>query len=80
VLDYNKRIDGKVLDCNDFYNPTDYISNFERFTKVSDIVITGHFHGNGAPDIITREMLQSKDCKIKVVGDICDINGPVACT
>jgi hypothetical protein len=48
---------------------------------VSDIVITGHFHGNGAPDIITREMLQSKDCKIKVVGDIsCDINGPVACT
>jgi hypothetical protein len=26
-------------------------------------------------------MLQSKDCKIKVVGDIsCDINGPVACT
>jgi alanine dehydrogenase len=61
-------------------NPTDYI-NFERFTKVSDIVITGHFHGNGAPDIITREMLQSKDCKIKVVGDIsCDINGPVACT
>jgi alanine dehydrogenase len=80
VLDYN-RIDGKVLDCNDFYkNPTDYISNFERFTKVSDIVITGHFHGNGAPDIITREMLQSKDCKIKVVGDIsCDINGPVAC-
>jgi hypothetical protein len=26
------------------------------------------------PDIITREMLQSKDCKIKVVGDIsCDM-------
>jgi alanine dehydrogenase len=43
----------------------------------SDIVITGHFHGNGAPDIITREMLQSKDCKIKVVGISCDINGPV---
>jgi glutaredoxin-related protein len=78
VLDYNKRIDGKVLDCNDFYK-NQRISNFERFTKVSDIVITGHFHGNGA-DII-REMLQSKDCKIKVVGDIsCDINGPVACT
>jgi hypothetical protein len=33
----------------DFYkNPTEYVSNFERFTKVSDIVITGHFHGNGA--------------------------------
>jgi alanine dehydrogenase len=82
VLDYNKRIDDKVLDFSDFYkNPTDYSSNFERFTKVSDIVITGHFHGIGAPNIITREMLRSKDCKIKVVGDIsCDINGPVACT
>jgi hypothetical protein len=33
MLDYNKRIDGKVLDCNDFYKkPT--VSNFERFTKV----------------------------------------------
>jgi alanine dehydrogenase len=82
VLGYNKRIDGKVLDCSDFYtNPTEYVTDFERFTKVSDIVITGHFHGNGAPDVLTREMLQSKDCKVKVVGDVsCDINGPIACT
>ncbi|PKH68912.1 alanine dehydrogenase [Flavobacterium sp. ALD4] len=82
VLGYNKRIDGKVLDYSDFYkNPTEYVTDFERFTKVSDIVITGHFHGNGAPDVLTREMLQSKDCKVKVVGDVsCDINGPIACT
>jgi alanine dehydrogenase len=82
VLDYNKRIDGKVIDCKDFYkNPTEYVSDFERFTKVSDIVITGHFHGNNAPDILTKDMLQSKDCKIKVVGDVsCDIDGPIACT
>ncbi|WP_016991259.1 NAD(P)-dependent oxidoreductase [Flavobacterium sp. ACAM 123] len=82
VLGYNKRIDGKVLDFKDFYeNPSEYVTDFERFAKVSDIVITGHFHGNGAPDVLTREMLQSKDCKIKVVGDVsCDINGPIACT
>ncbi|MGO4821190.1 MULTISPECIES: NAD(P)-dependent oxidoreductase [unclassified Flavobacterium] len=82
VLDYNQRIDGQVINCKDFYNNSkDYIGNFERFTKVSDIVITGHFHGNDAPDILTRAMLQSKDCKIKVVGDVsCDINGPIACT
>jgi len=82
VLDYNQRIDGQVINCKDFYNnPKDYIGNFERFTKVSDIVITGHFHGNDAPDILTRAMLQSKDCKIKVVGDVsCDINGPISCT
>lgn len=82
VLDYNKRIDGKVIDCKDFYkNPTEYVSDFERFTKVSDIVITGHFHGNNAPDILTKDMLQSKDSKIKIVGDVsCDIDGPIACT
>ena len=82
VLDYNKRKDGAVLEISDFFqNPQDYQSNFERFTKASDIVITGHFHANEAPEILTREMLQSKDCKIKVVADIsCDINGPIACT
>jgi alanine dehydrogenase len=82
VLDYNKRIDGQVVNCKDFYNnPKEYIGNFERFTKVSDILITGHFYGNDAPVILSREMLQAKDCKIKVVGDVsCDINGPIACT
>ena len=82
VMDYNKRIDGQVINCKDFYtNPTAYVGDFERFTKVSEIVITGHFHANAAPIILTKEMLQSKDCKIKVVGDVsCDINGPIACT
>ena len=83
VLDYNKRIDGKIADDNnDFYkNPTAYISNFERFTKVADIFIAGHFHGNDAPDILTQDMLKAANCKIKVVADIsCDVEGPIACT
>ncbi|MFV8365880.1 NAD(P)-dependent oxidoreductase [Flavobacterium sp. XS1P27] len=82
VLEYNKRKDGQVLDFTDFYdNPLEYVSDFERFTKVSDVYITGHFHANEAPVILTREMLQSKDCKIKIVADVsCDVNGPIACT
>ena len=82
VLDYNVRKDGQVLDYKDFFkNPIDYVSNFERFTKVSDIYITGHYHANEAPDILTREMLKAKDCKIKVVADIsCDVNSSIACT
>nr|WP_315255797.1 NAD(P)-dependent oxidoreductase [uncultured Flavobacterium sp.] len=82
VLDYNKRKDGQVLDFTDFYNnPTEYVSDFEKFTKVSDIYITGHFYANDAPAILTREMLQANDCKIKIVADIsCDVNGPIACT
>ena len=83
VLDYNKRIDGTKPENNhDFYkNPKYYTSNFERFTKVADIFIAGHFHGNESPDILTREMLKASDCKIKVVADIsCDVDGPIACT
>jgi alanine dehydrogenase len=82
VLDYNKRKDGKVIGKKDFYsNPTEYTSDFDRFTKVSDIFIAGHFYANDAPYILTQEMLQANDCKIKVVADIsCDVNGPIACT
>lgn len=82
VLDYNKRKDGQVKNNEDFYhNPQDYISDFERFTKVSDIFIAGHFYANGSPAIVTREMLAAKDNKIKIVADIsCDVAGPVAST
>lgn len=82
VLEYNKRIDGQVIDFNDFVaHPEAYVSDFEKFTKVTDIYFTGHFYASGAPVILTREMLNASDCKIKVVADIsCDVNGPIACT
>ena len=82
ISDYNKRKDGKPFDKNDFYkNPSEYTSDFERFTKVSDLFIAGHFYGNEAPVILSQDMLRAKDCKIKVVADVsCDVNGPIACT
>ncbi len=82
VDDYNKRIDEKSFEKHDFYeDPTGFTSNFERFTKVSDIYIAGHFYGNGAPVILTQEMLKSAACNIKVVADIsCDVAGPIAST
>ncbi len=82
VLDYNKRKDGKRLDNQDFYaHPAEYISDFERFTKVADIFMAGHFYGNGSPEILTNEMLKAVDCSLKVVADIsCDVDGPIACT
>ena len=82
VIDYYKRKDGKLASKENFYaNPTEYISNFEPFTKVSDIFMAGHFYGNDGPEILTREMLRAVDCKIKVVADIsCDVDGPIACT
>lgn len=82
IQDYNKRKDGSPFDKKDFYtNPKEYESDFERFAETSDMFIAGHFYGNGAPTILSKEMLRSPKCKIKVVADVsCDIDGPVACT
>lgn len=82
VLEYNKRIDGQSLDFTDFVaHPDEYVSDFEKFTKVTDIYFAGHFYASGAPMILTREMLNASDCKLKVVADIsCDVKGPIACT
>ena len=82
VLDYNERIDGKVLDMFDFFNnPKDYKSRFMRFAKVSDLYLACHFWDSKAPFIFTKEDAKSTDFKIKVIADIsCDIDGPVAST
>lgn len=82
VLDYNKRTDGKVIDNFDFYDhPEKYESDFMRFSKVTDFFIAGHFYGNGAPYLFTREDAKSVDFNIKFVADIsCDVDGPVAST
>lgn len=82
VLDYNKRKDGQVIDNSDFYkNPEDYKSDFMRFAKVTDYYIAGHFYGDGAPYLYTRDDVKSQDFNIKVVADVsCDVDGPVATT
>ena len=82
VLDYNKRKDYQVLDNHDFYKyPENYESDFMRFAMVTDFFIAGHFYGNGAPYLFTREDAKSKDFNIQFVADIsCDVNGPVAST
>lgn len=81
VLDYYKRIDGNVLDNNDFFNnKKEYVSDFEQFAKVSDIYISAHFHTDEAPEILTQKMLQANDCKIKVVANLsCNVNNSIAC-
>lgn len=82
VTDYYQRKDGQEATKADFYaNPTEYTSHFERFSKVADIFMAGHFYGNDGPEILSREMLNAPDNKIKVVADIsCDVDGPIACT
>ena len=80
--EYNKRKDGVRGNKADFFeNPQEYKSNFFRFAKVTDFYIAGHFYGDGAPYLYTREDAKHPDFKIKVVADVsCDIDGPVAST
>ncbi|NNC69807.1 MAG: alanine dehydrogenase, partial [Flavobacteriaceae bacterium] len=82
VLDYNKRKDGKIIDMYDFFkNPSEYLSDFMRFAKVSDLYIACHFYDDAAPYLFTKDDAKHPDFKIKVVADIsCDIDGPVAST
>ena len=82
VMEYNKRIDGKAGDKYAFYkDPSGYESNFMPYAKVTDFFIAGHFYGDGAPYLFTREDAKHSDFKIKYVADVsCDIDGPVACT
>ena len=82
VMEYAKRKDGKVGDKQSFYkDPSGYESNFMPYAKQTDYFIAGHFYGDGAPYLFTREDAKSPEFSIKYVADIsCDIDGPVACT
>ncbi len=82
VLDYNKRIDGQPGNTKEFFSdPTPYESDFMRFAKVTDYFIAGHFYGDNAPYLFTREDAKHPDFNINLIADIsCDIDGPVAST
>ena len=82
VMEYAKRKDGKVGDKYAFYkDPSGYESNFMPYAKESDMFIAGHFYGDGAPFIFTRDDAKHPDFRINLVADIsCDIDGPVAST
>jgi hypothetical protein len=82
VMEYAKRKDGKVGEKWEFYkNPTGYESNFMPYAKETDMFIAGHFYGNNAPYLFTRQDAKSKDFNINLVADIsCDVDGPVAST
>jgi alanine dehydrogenase len=82
VMEYAKRTDGKVGDKWEFYkDPTGYESNFMPYAKETDYFIAGHFYGNNAPYLYTREDAKHPEFRLNIVADIsCDIDGPVAST
>ena len=82
VMEYAKRKDGKGGDKYAFYkDPSGYESNFMPYAAQTDYFIAGHFYGDGAPYLFTREDAKKEAFRINLVADIsCDIDGPVAST
>ncbi|MBX2829541.1 MAG: NAD(P)-dependent oxidoreductase [Flavobacteriaceae bacterium] len=82
VTEYVRRTDGKPMDKYAFYaDPSGHESDFMQYAAVSDFFIAGHFYGDGAPYLFTREDAKKPEFKINLVADVsCDIDGPVAST
>lgn len=82
VVDYYTRKDGYKPTKTECYNNPELLkSYFMKYAKVTDMLITGHFYGNGAPYFFTRDDMKSPDFNINLVADVsCDIDGPIACT
>lgn len=80
--DYHEAIDGSSWNKNEFYlHPEKYNSTFLPYTKVCDLLITGHFWAPGCPVLFTKQDMKSADFRISVIADIsCDIEGSVPST
>lgn len=80
VKNYNKRIDGAPFKKQEFYkNPESFTSDFTKYSRVADMLITAHFWDANAPIIYTAVDAASAYNNIKFVADIsCDPNGPIA--
>lgn len=61
--------------------PGEYESTFLPYTRVTDILITGHYWDPRSPSFFTKEDMKKPDFRISVIADIsCDINGPIPST
>lgn len=80
--EYHKRKEGGHFNRDEFHNnPERYTSTFNDFTKVADILMAGAYWNPKAPVLFTKEDMQQKDFKLKIIADItCDINGSIPST
>ncbi len=66
--DYYIRKDGRVWDKSDFYhNPEEYLSAFQPYYKVCDMMVNAIFWQPGIPAFFTKENMKEGDFNIKVV-------------
>ena len=80
--DYNKRRNGQEFDLLHFFgHPSEYISDFKRFLKMTDIFISSAYWDPKAPCMFDKDDMKNGEFGIKVIADItCDINGGIPST
>ena len=82
VKDYIKHPEKVSWEENEFFeDPVGFESDFNKFTKVADVFIAGHFWDNRSPVFFEIDQINKEDFKISVIADIsCDIAEPVPTT
>jgi saccharopine dehydrogenase (NAD+, L-lysine forming) len=80
--DYTRHKNGLQFNFSHFVKaPGEYESTFLPYSKVTDILITGHYWDPRSPVFFTKEDMKNPDFKISIIADIsCDINGPIPST
>ncbi len=62
-------------------NPAEYEPAILPFTRVTDLLITGHYWDPRSPVFFTGEDMKKPEFRISVIADIsCDVNGPIPST
>lgn len=83
IDEYYAPKDGSEFVKSTFYsNPETYKSILDQYVlKDTTMYIPCHYWSDKSPLLITREVLQNQNIKLKVVADVsCDIDGPIAST
>jgi len=77
-----RRKDGGIFNRKEFADyPHYYESDFMRWAKYTDILISAHYWAPDAPVYLSEEDLKSPDNHIRMIGDVtCDIMGSIKAT
>ncbi|MBC6611172.1 alanine dehydrogenase [Hymenobacter sp. BT507] len=80
--DYNARRDGRVWDTPNFHQqPEEYVSTFDKFLPVTDVLIACAYWHPAAPRLFSEADTQRPDFRPRVIADVtCDVNGSIPTT
>lgn len=79
---YTSHREGRMFDFGHFIkHPDEYRSAFLPYTKVTDILVAGHYWDPRSPVLFTKDDMKKTGFRISVIADIsCDVNGSVPST